>query len=239
MTRNGAYYTEEEVLWLKGHINDAPLPVLAERFNAAFPWRKRTADGLRWIAKQNGIRKDRRFVGFCYTAEHIDFLKANRLGNSVERLTNLFNEHFGTRLTKCCIETQLHKAGIYEPSFPIGSECTEKGFVFVKISDKTGKTRKDWMQKHRLIWEQAHGKLKKGETVLFLDGDRTNFNLDNLYKVSHGVASNLRVYGWFFVGQRELQECAIKWCECAEYIRQHYNPDFHIQEWERRNGIGR
>lgn len=233
MAVSSAYYTREEAEWIKEHINDAPFDVLADMFNQVFPRRKRTGSGLRWLARQEGIEKDKRFVGFVYSEEHIAFLKEYRRGNSVSALTDMFNKRFGTSLSKASVESKLHKAGIYEPSFPIGSETVENGIVFVKVYD-TGKTRKDWVQKHRLIWEKAHGKLRRREAVLFLDGDRRNFSLDNLYKVSAGVASNLRVYGWLFTGQRELQECAIKWCECVEYIKQHYNPDFHMQEWERR-----
>lgn len=229
MARNGLAYTRDEVEWLRVHIDDAPFTELARRFNAAFLGRGRTGNGLRCAAKALGIHK----TVFRYSDEQIAFLRENRRGRTVQDLTDLFNGRFGMHMSKSSIETQIRNRGIHEESFPIGSETVENGIVFVKVSD-TGKTRRDWVQKHRLLYEQTHGKLGKGDVILFLDGNRRNFSLDNLYRVSAGVASNLRVYGWIFKGQRGLQECAIKWCECAEYIKRHFNPRFHMQEWERR-----
>lgn len=38
---------------------------------------------------------------------------------------------------------------------------------------------------HRHLYEKTHGeKLSKNEVVIFADGDKTNFDIDNLVKVS-------------------------------------------------------
>jgi len=62
----------------------------------------------------------------------------------------------------------------------IGSECIRHGYTFVKISQPNV-----WRMKHHLIWEATWGKIPKGHTVWFIDGDRNNFRLDNLVLVSH------------------------------------------------------
>lgn len=59
----------------------------------------------------------------------------------------------------------------------------DEGFLCVKIQDKKG--RYNWKQKHRLIWEEAYGKIPKGYKVIFKDGDRHHIELDNLALVSN------------------------------------------------------
>lgn len=45
-----------------------------------------------------------------------------------------------------------------------------------------------WKQKQVHLWELAHNeKVKKGEVVIFLDGNTRNFEIKNLYKISRGL----------------------------------------------------
>ena len=39
--------------------------------------------------------------------------------------------------------------------------------------------------KHRLIYEKHHGKLPKGYKVIFADGNKNNFDIDNLVAISN------------------------------------------------------
>lgn len=238
MARNGMAYTEKEIGWIRTHIDDAAWPVLAAKFNARFPRRERTVDGLQTTAATYGIHKRFAFYkGTLYSDEMKAFLRANRNGRRVSELTAMFNDRFGCSLSPSAIEAALHRLSVRRKDSatrkPIGSEAVKKGFVYLKVTD-TYHDKRDWVLKHRYIYEKAHGRLGRGEVVVFLDGDRLNCSLDNLVHVSKYVGRLLRIYGWFFIGQKQLQECAIKWCECAEYIKTHYNPDFCLKEWERR-----
>jgi hypothetical protein len=68
---------------------------------------------------------------------------------------------------------------------PVGSERVNKdGHVEVRIRNPSGKLWKNWKAKHRMIWEKAHGKIPRGHIVIFADGNRRNFALDNLLLVS-------------------------------------------------------
>lgn len=69
---------------------------------------------------------------------------------------------------------------------PIGTEFEGKdGYVYVKVADKyKGKKTDNWKAKHALIYEKAHGPIPKGYKCAFLDGDRRNYDLDNLTLVS-------------------------------------------------------
>jgi len=67
---------------------------------------------------------------------------------------------------------------------PIGSERVANGYIWVKISNKSGPNKNRWRQKHILIWEKTNGPVPKGHAILFADGNRKNINLNNLLLVS-------------------------------------------------------
>lgn len=63
---------------------------------------------------------------------------------------------------------------------PVGFERVNgDGYVDIKISDPN-----KWRAKHLLIWEKTNGPVPKGYVVIFGDGNRRNFDLDNLILVS-------------------------------------------------------
>ena len=56
------------------------------------------------------------------------------------------------------------------------------GIVEIKVE------RNKWISKHRYVWEQHHNrKVPKGKVVIFLDGNKTNFEIDNLKLISRGA----------------------------------------------------
>lgn len=64
---------------------------------------------------------------------------------------------------------------------PVGTEVFRDGYWWVK----TGMPN-HWRAKHRLIYEQAHGvRLRRGDVVMFLDGNAENMDPDNLVLVSN------------------------------------------------------
>ena len=78
-------------------------------------------------------------------------------------------------------KTSFKKGIIPQNIKPIGSERIDnrEGYTKVKIGEPNR-----WEFKHKVIYEKHHGKVEDGYTVIFLDGDNTNFDIDNLYKVS-------------------------------------------------------
>jgi hypothetical protein len=142
-----------------------------------------------------------------YTPEEIQFVKKNIRGRSYVEMTELFNERFRLRITLKQMETLLYKhdlrngIGSFRPGHvpankgktrpgwqgnyrPIGSERTELGYIVVKVSARKNRGNKNWRHKHVTIWEAANGKVPRGHAVIFADGNRLNFALDNLMLVS-------------------------------------------------------
>lgn len=63
-----------------------------------------------------------------------------------------------------------------------GSNPNDQGYLYVKVCD--GKGNKNWIPKQRIIFEQHHGPIPPGHKVIFADGNRFNFDIDNLVLVS-------------------------------------------------------
>ena len=63
---------------------------------------------------------------------------------------------------------------------PVGSErINVDGYTEIKVADPN-----KWRLKHNVIWEKEHGPIPKGHAIIFADGNRQNFDLDNLLLVS-------------------------------------------------------
>lgn len=63
---------------------------------------------------------------------------------------------------------------------PVGTERVNgDGYVDIKIADPN-----KWKGKHILIWEEHNGPVPPGHAVIFGDGNRRNFEPDNLLLVS-------------------------------------------------------
>lgn len=78
---------------------------------------------------------------------------------------------------------------------PVGSErVSADGYVEVKIQD--GKLQKNWKGKHVLIWEQHNSQpVPPGHAVIFGDGNRRNFDPENLILVSRAQLARMNQSG--------------------------------------------
>lgn len=78
-------------------------------------------------------------------------------------------------------KTWFKKGQIPKNHRPVGSTRIDRdGYKLIKIAEPN-----KWALYHRHLYEVEHGeKLEKNEAVIFADGDKTNFDLDNLVKVS-------------------------------------------------------
>ena len=64
---------------------------------------------------------------------------------------------------------------------PIGSErINVDGYIEVKVAEPN-----KWRYKQRVIWEKYYGPIPRGYVVMFGDGDKRNFNIDNLILITN------------------------------------------------------
>jgi hypothetical protein len=70
---------------------------------------------------------------------------------------------------------------------PIGAERRNGyGYVEVKIAHPNM-----WKSKHAVIWEKANGPVPKGKIIIFADGNKMNFDLENLLMISRGELATM------------------------------------------------
>ena len=74
-------------------------------------------------------------------------------------------------------------------SYPVGAEVAEPkdGYIYVKTGEPA-----EWKLKHHVIWENVHGPLPDGMQVMFLDGNKLNFDVGNLMAVTIGERTGAR-----------------------------------------------
>ncbi|MDN0055650.1 HNH endonuclease signature motif containing protein [Collinsella ihumii] len=83
---------------------------------------------------------------------------------------------------------------------PIGCErVTRDGYIEVKVAHRPSRTRQahdNWVPKHRLVWERAHGRPQpKGTKIIFCDHDLRNFDPANLLLVTNAEAGVMNRMG--------------------------------------------
>ena len=81
---------------------------------------------------------------------------------------------------KGCEKTWFKKGQAPTNHKEVGSERIDlDGYTLIKVAEPSV-----WKLKHRVIWEKANGPIPKNYTVIFLDGDKSNTDINNLALVS-------------------------------------------------------
>jgi len=162
------------------------------------------------------------------TSEQVEFLKEGIKTLPTRKLAETFTDAFGiylcqTELRRVCEKYEIKNPRKEYSQLPIGYERYSEYYdcIVVKVSDVSvsGANKKDyaklrqnnWKFKQNLIWEQTHGrKLGWREIVMFLDGDRTNYDPDNLYAVPMNVAGSIKRMD-MMSEDAEINKTALMW----------------------------
>lgn len=153
----GHHYTPEQVVFLETNIAGRSYAEITGLFNARF------GTDLR-ISQITGALKNR---GLCNGRD--TRIKPGSMPHNKGKPGNA-----GWKSTQ-------FKAGRMPWNYkPVGAERINRdGYVEIKIADP-----KTWRAKHVILWEQANGPVPKGHAVIFGDGNRSNFEPDNLILIS-------------------------------------------------------
>ena len=130
-----------------------------------------------------------------WSDEEIQYLRDNAKGKLLNELTSIFNYRFGHKLTPTQVRGALSRNDIRMETraswtVDIGTEHLNKaGYIEIKVS------KNKWVFKHAYIYEKHFGKIQEGNQVIFLDGDKTNFNIENLKEVTRAQMVVMNKYG--------------------------------------------
>lgn len=133
-----------------------------------------------------------------YNKDLIEWLNHNASKYMIDELVPIVNKKYKETYTRVQLQKLLVRNKIqykYKDKnkshnmsrLHIGTEYTKSdGMVLVKVG------RNEWKYKQRLIYEEYYNvKLKEDEYVIFLDQDRTNFNINNLKVITRRESSIL------------------------------------------------
>lgn len=173
VTRSKKQYTQEQLDYLeelsaKGLFNTEITKLFNKKFGTS-----RTENAIQNIRTKYGIK----------TSARNYWKKGHKPWNKGLKGVNVGGK-----------ETQFKKGHVPANRRPIGAErVTKDGYTEVKIQD--GQLNDNWIMKHILIWEKAHGPVPEGHTVIFGDSNRQNCKLENLVLVSRAQLVRMNQLG--------------------------------------------
>lgn len=154
-------YTDEQIEFLKNHTRGRARKDIHAMFNEHFNLQLTRAQ-IEGTLKRNKLK-----TGFDgrFKKGSIPFNKGMK------------GMYFGGEIGK---KTQFKKGNRPINHKPVGTERVNgDDYVDIKIADPN-----KWRAKHLLVYEKEIGPVPKGHVVIFGDGNRRNFELDNLILVS-------------------------------------------------------
>ena len=169
----GSEYTPEMIGWLKAREH-LPRRVLAEMFNLHFR-QQRTVSAIKSFCTRSGMKTGR---SGCFQKGNISF-------------------NTGTKGVMKKNKTSFQTGNRPHTWQPIGTErITKDGYLQRKVTD-TGSSKDDFVEVHRLIFEEVNGIIPAGHIVIFIDGDKTNITPENLELVSRSVHATRCKYNYY------------------------------------------
>lgn len=177
--------------------------------------------------------------GVHFTPEQETWLRENyHAAGSYDELVALFNETFNTMRGKASIQEKCTKrlglSGMPNPTvygvkekeqLPIGTIRKSQVGTYIKVLDVppktcfTGYKEPYWLPLQKKVYQDAYGEIAPGKMVCFLDGNTSNFDLDNLYCIDRKIAVIMANNKWWNENP-ELTLTAIKWCELFYAIKE-------------------
>lgn len=204
--------------WLTEHYAKGTIDDTRDAFAEEFGWRP-TRQTLYVHANRLGLHKDRectarrndaaqRVARWSRMPEESAWMAEHDHGQRTDILADEFEDEFGWRLNRNQVNAWRARTGTQprgrrhygcRPRVPVGTERPSKdGYVVVKVADEpqVAMSKDNWRLKHVWVWEQANGRpLPKGSCVYFADGNRRNFDPDNLVEVPRRIVGIINGMG--------------------------------------------
>lgn len=163
------FYTNDQIRFIREHIKDMTWRELAIKFNKTYK-----TDIQPKALSQTALRRG------ITTGRTGRFEKGNIAWNK-----GLKGISIGGKETQFKVGHRPHNW------VPVGTELIDgDGYAKVKVADPN-----KWRFKHRMIWEEHNGPIPKGHVVIFGDGNKGNFDVDNLLLVSRSQLVRMNQLG--------------------------------------------
>lgn len=107
---------------------------------------------------------------------------------------------------------------------PIGTIRKSQTSTFIKVrevpekSDISGYMRPYWIPLQEKIYSDNFGPVPEGKMICFLDNDRNNFNISNLFMIDRKISAIMSSNQWWSTNP-DFTKTAILWCKLYYAIR--------------------
>ena len=227
-------FTDEQNQWLVDNLskysNYAELTeAYNEHFGTNYKWSRRGYSPIERRCTRMGLRRYENAYGFTkkedvWLKEYAPRFSSNWLSKNIPSVDG--NKHSAEAIKMHVREwLDIHKGngGVREDTIqtykrPLGSLCSwGTGRTRIKIKD-TGDDRIDWYPYGRYVYENHYGiKLPNNVQIIHLDGDRTNFDINNLCPVTHREHAILTANDWHSSG--EITRCGATWAKLSLLVK--------------------
>ena len=229
----GVKYTEEQINWLnKNSRSYNSYRDLRNDFNKLFGTSKTVPAIQQYLTKILKIQLMTEKKSHIFTSEEEDWITNNyHKFMSYSELTSEFNQRFEKNKTiksireKCTKRMDLSgmpNSGLFQNGHiqeqcPIGTIRKASFGTYIKVKDSmsshiSGYAEPYWIPIQKKIWQDHYGEVPEGKMVIFLDGDRENLDIENLYCIDRRISAIMATNKWY-TNSREHTLTAIKWCE--------------------------
>ena len=165
----GHKWSEKEEEWLTQNVKGITLKELTKRYNKKF--------NMNLSERAIASRKSKLNLHSGITGGQF------QKGYIPQNKGKTWDEYMPKESQEKSRKTTFKKGNIPSNRKEIGSERLDSdGYVLVKVQD--GHLNKNWVLKHRLIWESMYGNIPTGYKIMFADGNKQNCDIKNLILVS-------------------------------------------------------
>lgn len=219
-------YTKEQDEFLRNNRDRFTFQELANEFNTKFKTSRTKSDiRYRCLSKALGERK-----ATTYSEEQDIFLSENKNKYRYKELAFLFNEKYKTDISADAIAAHVQRTAGKKDGYDVGDEISILGYVWVKINNRRESgspsftSSVNWAKKNRYVYENFHGPIPDGKIIIFLDQNKNNCELNNLYCIDRSINAVMCKNRWFSTDP-DLTLAAIKYCELFYALKQNKKGD--------------
>ena len=161
-----------------------------------------------------------------YEKKLVDFIEKNRMRYDTNEMVKLINEKYGRKISTKTLRKYYYRHNLeFKRIYNRTDKCVfakrvgfesppdKNGLIKIKINDK------QWQYKQRYLYEKYNNtKIDENCVIIFADGDKTNFNKENLIAVPREIAGTFYIISKGEIKNKELTMTGLKIAEVVHKV---------------------
>jgi hypothetical protein len=151
-----------------------------------------------------------------WTDEQIQWIKKNYSKFTYTEARRAFNKKFHTDRSAGAIASKANRLGCSSRMSP----ADDGTVVYPKSNSDRARIKIDgkWRKLSHYVYEQHHGRIPKGYSIIYLDNDPNNCDISNLCAVPHRYIAILNGYN-LKSEFPEITKTGIMWCQLYDLLK--------------------